>query len=67
MDKKTFIIGIDLGTSVSRVGVYSDGRITVIDKDVPSYVAFTDSERLIGAAAKRQAAVNPTNTIYGYC
>ncbi|KAK3037841.1 hypothetical protein RJ639_031882 [Escallonia herrerae] len=63
------IIGIDLGTSYSCVGVWQHDRVEIIandqgNKTTPSYVAFTDGERLIGDAAKNQDAVNPTNTIF---
>lgn len=64
---ENLIIGIDLGSSYSRVGVCRNEKIEIFAKDVPSYVAFTCTERLIGDAAKRQAAVNPMNTIYGKC
>ncbi|KAF3402408.1 hypothetical protein DPV78_004085 [Talaromyces pinophilus] len=62
-------IGIDLGTTYSCVGVFRDDRIEIIANDqgnrtTPSFVAFTDSERLIGDAAKNQVAMNPHNTVF---
>lgn len=62
-------IGIDLGTTYSCVGVYQHGRAEIIANDqgnrtTPSYVAFTDEERIIGDGAKNQASMNPKNTVH---
>ena len=62
-------IGIDLGTTYSCVAIWKDGQCEIIANDqgirtTPSYVAFTDNERLIGNAAKNQASQNPENTIF---
>ncbi|KAK4055341.1 Heat shock protein ssb1 [Microbotryomycetes sp. JL201] len=62
-------IGIDLGTTYSCVGVWQNDRVEIIANDqgnrtTPSYVAFTDSERLIGDSAKNQAAMNPRQTVF---
>jgi L1 cell adhesion molecule like protein len=65
-------VGIDLGTTYSCVAVWQEQhcRVEIIHNDqgnkiTPSCVAFTDEQRLIGDAAKNQAAVNPLNTIFG--
>ena len=62
-------IGIDLGTTYSCVGVWQNDRVEILPNDqgnrtTPSYVAFTDSERMIGDAAKNQTAMNPMNTVF---
>ncbi|KAK3387430.1 heat shock 70 kDa protein [Podospora didyma] len=62
-------VGIDLGTTYSCVGIFREDRCEIIANDqgnrtTPSFVAFTDTERLIGDAAKNQVAMNPTNTVF---
>ncbi|XP_040298419.1 heat shock 70 kDa protein-like [Bufo bufo] len=69
MSPKGTAIGIDLGTTYSCVGVFQHGKVEIIANDqgnrtTPSYVAFTDTERHIGDAAKNQVALNPQNTVF---
>lgn len=63
------VIGIDLGTTYSCVGIFKNGRVEIIPNELgnritPSYVAYTDEEKLVGEAAKNQGSTNPTRTIY---
>uniref|UniRef100_UPI00358F10A6 heat shock cognate 71 kDa protein-like n=1 Tax=Myxine glutinosa TaxID=7769 RepID=UPI00358F10A6 len=69
MANKGPAVGIDLGTTYSCVGIFQHGKVEIIANDqgnrtTPSYVAFNDSERLIGDAAKNQVAMNPSNTVF---
>lgn len=69
VNPKFAVIGIDLGTTYSCVGVMQKGKVEILVNDqgnriTPSYVAFTDEERLVGDAAKNQAAANPKRTIF---
>lgn len=69
MSDKDICIGIDCGTTYSAVGIYHNGRVDIIANDqgnrtTPSYVAFTDTERLVGDASKNQASMNPKNTVF---
>merc|ERR1712164_24715 len=62
-------VGIDLGTTYSCVGIWQNDRVEIIANDqgnrtTPSFVAFTETERMIGDAAKNQAATNPMNTVF---
>ena len=63
------VIGIDLGTTYSCVGIFKNGRVEIIPNEfgnriTPSFVAFTDEERLVGEAAKNQATINPRRSVY---
>ena len=63
------VIGIDLGTTYSCVGVFKNGRVEIVPNDqgnriTPSYVAWAEDERLVGEAAKNQATINPTQTVF---
>ena len=63
------VIGIALGTTYSCVGIFKNGRVEIIPNELgnritPSFVAFTDEEKLVGEAAKNQASLNPLRTIY---
>ena len=63
------VIGIDLGTTYSCVGIFKNGHVEIIPNELgnritPSIVAFTDEERLVGEAAKNQGALNPGRTVY---
>jgi endoplasmic reticulum chaperone BiP len=63
------VIGIDLGTTYSCVGIFKNGRVEIIPNELgnritPSQVAFTDEEKLVGESAKNQGSNNPLRTIY---
>jgi heat shock protein 5 len=63
------VIGIDLGTTYSCVGIFKNGQVEIIPNELgnritPSVVAFTDDELLVGESAKNQASSNPTRTVY---
>ena len=63
------VIGIDLGTTYSCVGIFKNGRVEIIPNEfgnriTPSVVAFTDEERLVGEAAKNQALLDPKRSIH---
>lgn len=69
MESKSLAVGIDLGTTYSCVGVFKNNSVEIIANDqgnrtTPSYVAFSETERLVGEAAKNQAAANPKNTVF---
>ena len=63
------VIGIDLGTTYSCVGIFKNGRVEIIPNEfgnriTPSFVAFTDEERMVGESAKNQALLDPKRSIY---
>lgn len=63
------VIGIDLGTTYSCVGIFKNGRVEIIPNELgnritPSFVAFTDEERMVGESAKNQASINPDRSLY---
>lgn len=63
------MIGIDLGTTYSCVGIYKNGHVEIITNELgnritPSVVSFSEEERMIGESAKNQAALHPQNTVY---
>jgi L1 cell adhesion molecule like protein len=67
--KSKYALGIDLGTTYSAVGVWRNNTVEIIaneqgNRTTPSYVAFTETERLIGDAAKNQVSANPKNTVF---
>ena len=67
--KKGVAIGIDLGTTFSCVGIFQNGKVEIIANDqgnrtTPSYVSFTDDERLVGDPAKSIVSSNPSNTVF---
>lgn len=69
MSNRVPAIGIDLGTTYSCVGIWQNDRVAIIANDqgnrtTPSYVSFTETERLIGDAAKNAATMNPKNTVF---
>ena len=69
MAKANYAVGIDLGTTYSAVGVYKNGKVEIIangqgNRTTPSYVGFTENERMIGDAAKNQVSMNVNNTIF---
>ena len=64
-----YCIGIDLGTTFSCLGVWQNNKVEIIANDqgnrtTPSYVAFTENERIVGNGAKNQCAQNPSNTVF---
>ncbi len=68
-EKKERYIGLDCGTTYSAVGIFKNGKVEIIANDqgnrtTPSYVAFTDTERLVGDPAKNQCSMNPENTVF---
>jgi len=69
VSQSKYVIGIDLATCMSMVAIWKDGKVDIIasesgNRTVPSYVSFTEEERIIGEAAKSMSATNPRNTVF---
>jgi len=63
-------VGIDLGMTYTRVSVFINGTVKILadaedNRHIPSYVAFTDTVRLVGSSAKNKVTLNPSQTVFG--